>query len=111
MPRHSIRLLYILELLVALMVILFSWGDLAGTAQLDLIPWYVRLALALALALAIVRGTACAVENEKGWNPRAFRWLLVALGITAGLVWITYTYHLQEPVEEDPSAVEDTATT
>lgn len=111
MPRHSIRLAYILELLVALMVILFAWGDLAGTVHLDLIPWYWRFALALALALAVVQGTVCAVENEKAWNPRSFRWLLVALAITAGMVWLTYTYHLQEPVEEDPSAVEDTATT
>ncbi len=111
MPQHLIRLAYVAELLLALMVILFVWGDLAGTVRLDLIPWHLRFGLALALALAIVRGTVCAVEHEKAWNPRSFRWLLVVVGIVAGLVWLTYTYHLQEPVEEDPNAVEDTATT
>ncbi len=111
MPQHLVRLAYIVELLVAFMVILFAWGDLAGTVHLDLIPWYIRFGLALALALAIVRGTVCAVEGEKALNPGSFRWLLLAVGIAAGLAWLTYYYHTLEPPDEDVDPMEDSAAT
>lgn len=107
MPQHPIRLAYVVEFLAALMVALFTWSELGGPEHTDLIPWYWKIGLSLSLSLVIVQATRCMVEAETAWNARSFRWLLAALALAAAMGFLTYHYHLQEPLEEDRDMLEE----
>jgi hypothetical protein len=107
MPQHPIRLAYVVEFLAALMVVLFTWSELGGPEHTDLIPWYWKIGLSLSLSLVIVQATRCMVEAETAWNARSFRWLLAALALAAAMGFLTYHYHLQEPLEEDRDMLEE----
>ena len=107
MPQHPIRLAYVVEFLAALMVVLFTWSELGGPEHTDLIPWYWKFGLSVCLCLGIVQATRCMVEAEAAWNPRSVRWLLAALALAAAMGFLTYHYHLQEPLEEDGDTLEE----
>ena len=107
MPQHPIRLAYVVEFLAALMVALFTWGELGGPEHTDLIPWYWKFGLSVCLCLGIVQATRSMVEAEAAWNSRSFRWLLAVLALAAAMGFLTYHYHLREPLEEDRDTLEE----
>ena len=107
MPQHSIRLAYVVEFLLSLMVVLFVWGEVSGQGHMDLIPWYWKLGLSAGLSFGVVQATASAAEQESAWNPRSFRLLLVVLAFVAGIGFLTCRYHLLKPVEEDMDNIEE----
>ncbi|MBI4873943.1 MAG: hypothetical protein HY822_04840 [Acidobacteria bacterium] len=111
MPWHPIRLAYAAEFLLALMVILFAWGEIAGPGQLEFVPWHWKAGLSLCLALAVVRATAAAVEAENGWNPRLLRWLLVAAALVLSSGLVTLHYQSEAPAEEETGIVEESTVT
>ena len=107
MDRKLLRLVYIVEFLLALIAVFTLWGQVGGQAHLDLMAWYFKLALGVGMAYATVRATRAAMEGERGWNGGSLRWtgILVALAIAAGA--ITYYYHLYEPdddQQDEPAA-------
>jgi len=65
-------------------------------------PW--KLGLGCGLSYVIVRATAAAMEQEKGWNPRTLGWLAAALLLTLLAGAVTYYYHVNEPPEEEEPA-------
>ena len=107
MPQHPIRLAYVAEFVAALMVVLFTWGELAGPEHADLIPWHWKLGLSVCLCLGIVQATRAMVEAENAWNPKSVRWLLASLALAAAMGLLTYHYHLQEPLPEDRETLEE----
>ena len=96
MFERSLRVVYVLEFLVALIAALDLWREAGGQGHLDIMPWYWKLFLPLGLALAAVRTTAASVAMRK---RATMLWGLFALTIviTGGL--LTYYYHLNEPMD------------
>ena len=107
MPQHPIRLAYVVEFLAALMVVLFTWGELGAPEYTDLIPWYWKLGLSVCVCLGIVQATRAVVEAESAWNPKSIRWLLASLALAAAMGLLTYHYHLQEPLQEEGETLEE----
>ena len=89
------------------MVAIFDiWPQVGGQTHLDLIPWYLKLALSGGLALAVVKATAAAVRRDKVRNPGTYRWIAVALAVIAAMGILTYYEHLHEPTDEDEGTTE-----
>lgn len=101
-----LRLAYTTQFLVALIAIFLVWSEVGGQGHLDLMPWYLKLALGVAAAFAIVKATMAAVSRESAWNSGTLKWLgiTVTLLLMAGLT--TYYYHLY--AEADQTDEEDT---
>jgi SNF family Na+-dependent transporter len=89
------------------MVVLYVWSEVGGPSHMDLIPWYWKLGLALGSSIAIVRATAALVEEERAWNPKSLRWLLVILSFAISIAMVTYYCHLHEPAEAEPDTMEE----
>jgi hypothetical protein len=70
-----------------------------------LMPWYLKLGLGGAAAFATVRATVSAVSQERAWNVRTLRWLVVLVVLLTMCGLSSYYYHLygEEPDEEDQS--------
>lgn len=101
MPSHGIRLVYVLEYLIAVVAILNLWGE-AASSHMDLISWYTKVSLTLGLALAIVLATAAAVAGERAWNARTILWSLVSLALAGAMGAATYYAHLHENDDSEP---------
>lgn len=101
MPKY-LRLLYVLEFLVALVAVFTAWSEVGGQATLDLMYWGWKLGLSLALASAIVAYTAAIVSEESIWTLRSTRWMTAIVLIAAAIGIVTYYYSLQlETTEPD----------
>src|SRR5215470_13899293 len=74
-----LRLAYITLFLIALFTVFTLWAQIGGQGHLDLLPWYVKLALSVGSAFAIVRAASAAVGGARGWNPQSVRWLGLTL--------------------------------
>ena len=96
MPLNSIRLVYVLEYLVAVVAILNLWTEVGGAGHMDLISWYTKLSLTLGLATSIVIATAAAVAGERVWNARTISWSLVSLALMCAMGSASYYAHLHE---------------
>lgn len=96
MPLNGIRLVYVLEYLVAVVAILNLWAEVGGAGHMDLISWYTKLSLTLGLATAIVIATAAAVAGERVWNARTIGWSLVSLAFVCAMGTASYYAHLHE---------------
>ena len=96
MFERLLRVVYVLEFLVALIAAMDLWREAGGQGHLDIMPWYWKLFLPLGLAVAIVRITSAMVAARK---RTMMLWCLFALTIviTGGL--LTYYYHLNEPLD------------
>jgi len=104
---HLLRLAYSTQFAISLAAFFFVWGEVGGSAHLDLIPWHLKLGLGVLVSYAFVKATAAAVSREQTWNGGTLRWsgILVSLLIACGLA--TYYYHLYA---EDTADEEDAVT-
>ena|SRR5436190_18511286 len=104
-----LRLAYSALFLIALIAVFVVWSQVGGQGHVDLLPWYVKLALGVATALSVVRATASAVAGERAWNGHTLRWfgLTLALGIVCGLA----TYYAHMYMEETDESDQGTDTT
>jgi hypothetical protein len=95
-PNHFLRLVYIGEFLIAIMATLDLWSQVGGQGHLDLMPWYLKLALTCGLALVIVMGTVAAVSQPDAWNAKTIAFVILGLLIVSAMAAATYYYHLHE---------------
>ncbi len=100
---------YVVEFLAAVMVTLYAWGEIGGQGHMDLIPWYWKLVLPVGFSLGTVLATHSMVESDTAWNPRSFRWFLLVAVLAVAMGSLTYYYHSQEPVEDQDTIEESTA--
>lgn len=101
MFQRLLRVIYVIEFLLALLTVFTFWSEVGGQAHLDLMAWWWKGGLGLLSAYAIVRITVALAGEGSGHRRQLFAWsgLLAVLVIAGGLV--TYYYHLNEPIEED----------
>jgi hypothetical protein len=105
-----LRLAYTTQFLIALLAVFVLWSEVGGQSHLDLMPWYVKLALGGGAALATVKATAAAVSGERAWNGQALRWagILVALLVGCGLA--SYYVHVYDEEDEEEESVTSSLT-
>lgn len=103
-----LRLAYSTQFLIAVIAIFVLWSEVGGQGHLDLMPWYLKLALGGGAAFAVVKATKAAVEKQPTWNGGTLKWvgILLALLLACGLA--TYYYHLY--AEDDQEDQDDTVT-
>jgi hypothetical protein len=97
---HILRLAYTTQFLIALIAVFVLWSQVGGQSHLDLMPWYLKLALGTGAAFAVVMATAAAVSHEHPWNGRTLKWLgiMVALLVCCGLA--SYYCHMYLETDE-----------
>lgn len=103
-----LRLAYSALFLIALIAVFVLWSEVGGQGHLDLMPWYLKLALGGGAAFACVKATAAAVNGKQAWNGRSLRWcgIVLVLLLCCGLA--SYYYHLYgESDDEDSPDDED----
>jgi hypothetical protein len=96
MPLNGLRLIYVVEYLVAIVAILNLWAEVGGASHMDLISWYTKLSLILGLATSIVIATQSAVAGDRAWNARTITWSLVSLAFVCAMGTASYYAHLHE---------------
>jgi hypothetical protein len=101
MDPKILRILYVAELLLALIAVYTVWSQVGGQGHLDQMPWYLKLSIGMLLSYSVVRATAAGVSEDRAWNTRTLRWtgIVALLAVMAGFV--TYCIHLYEPEDED----------
>jgi len=107
MNSVSLRLVYIVEFLIAIPAIFTVWSQAGGQGHLDLMPWYIKLILGTGIAWAMVRATAAVVEQDRFLSLRSISWMVGVLLFAAAMAAATYYYHLHE-TPEDASPEEST---
>jgi hypothetical protein len=95
-----LRLVYIVEFLVAIPAVYTLWSQVGGQGHLDLMPWYWKLLLGGGASWAIVRLTAAIIERESPWTFRSMSWMIAVLAFALSMAAVTYYYHLHEAPEE-----------
>ena len=100
MTPKLLRLVYVLEFLVALIAIFTSWSEIGGQAALDLMHWGWKLGFGAGLAAAIVAYTAALVSEDSVWSLRSARWLTIIILVLCAIGVVTYYYMLQEDTSE-----------
>jgi hypothetical protein len=98
-PRWLL-LAYAVEFLIALIAILDLWSEVGGQGHLDLMPWYIKLALLTGSAWCCVRFTAAMVEQNKAWTRRTIAWFTGIMLFAVAMGAITYYYHLSEAPDD-----------
>ncbi len=96
-----LRLAYTTQFLIALIAVFLVWSQVGGQGHLDIMPWYLKLALATAVALATVRATISAVSREPAWNGGTLKWLGIVLALSVACGLATYYYHLYGESDEN----------
>jgi hypothetical protein len=102
-----LRLAYTTQFLIALFTIFEVWSQVGGQSHLDLMPWYLKLGLAGGAAFAIVQATVSAVSNEKPWNVRTVRWVVILLILLTLCGLSSYYFHVygEEPDNDEEQSV------
>lgn len=95
-----LRLVYIVEFLVAVPAVYTLWSQVGGQGHLDLMPWYDKLFLGAGAAWAIVRLSAAVIERERVWTLRSCFWFFAVLVFAVAMAATTYYYHLHEATDE-----------
>ena len=101
MDKRLLRLAFISEFLLAVIALFTAWSQVGGQGHLDLMPWYLKLALGAGTAYACVKATAAAVDSERAWHGRSLRWFGIMLALLVACGVVTYYYHVNEPLEEE----------
>jgi hypothetical protein len=106
---HTLRLAYATQYLIALIAIYVLWSQVGGQSHLDLMPWYVKLALGAGAALAVVKATTAAVSQEHAWNGRTLKWCGILLVLLLGCGLASYYCHLYLEDNGDDQSDDNTA--
>lgn len=106
MTQSTIRLILVLEFLLAIIAVFTLWSQVGGQEDLDLVPWHLKLVLACSLAYAIVQATAAAMAEGSPWTGKTMGWLLAVVAIVIVMGALTYYYHVHEPVELGEPSIE-----
>jgi hypothetical protein len=104
-----LRLAYATQFLIALIAVFVLWSEVGGQNHLDLMPWYLKLALGAGAALCAVKATAAAVSHDAAWNGKTLKWLglMLALLLVCGLT--SYYAHLYLEDDENDQDQNDSA--
>ena len=70
---HWLRLGLAVEFLVALIAVTVTWEEIGGQGHLDLMPWYLKLAMIGGFCWAFVRFSAALARPGK-WRKAAGTW-------------------------------------
>jgi len=95
-----LRLAYTTLFLIALLAIFELWSQVGGQSHLDLMPWYLKLALGAGTAFATAKLTAAAVAHERLWSGQTLRWAGILLALLIGCGLSSYYYHLTEEQQD-----------
>ena len=101
MPNYFLRLVYVAEFLLAVIAVLSLWSQVGGQDHLDLMPWYLKLALTAGMALIVVMGTVAAMSHPDAWNAKTIAFLILGILIACAMGAVTYYYHLHEDDEDN----------
>ncbi|MDQ6706179.1 MAG: hypothetical protein M3Z85_09440 [Acidobacteriota bacterium] len=96
-----LRIAYSIEFLIALIAIFTFWSQVGGQPHLDLMPWYLKFAIAIGVASVCVKWTSTMAGSERIWTGVTLRWLLILVAMAGLAGAVTYYYHLNEPAEPD----------
>ena len=97
------RLAYTTQFLIALIAVFVVWDEVGGPYHLDLMPWWLKLALGTGLAYTVVRATASAVAAPTAWTTGTVRWCVVALALLAGCAIANYYCNVYGDEMDDQS--------
>lgn len=89
-----VRLAYTTQFLIAWIAVFFVWEEVGGPYHLDLMPWWLKLALGTGIAYAVVRATAAAVAGAAAWNAGTVKWCALMLTLMAGCAVANYYCNL-----------------
>jgi hypothetical protein len=106
-PKY-LRLVFLSELLWAIIAVFTAWSEIGGQAVLDIMPWGWKFGLGLGLSLAFVAYTAAVVSGESIWNRNATKWFAAMILLVVGMGLITYYYALQVESTESGDEQENT---
>jgi len=101
MDPRLLRIVYLVEFLIALVAVYTLWSQVGGQSHLDLIEWHWKLVLGVGLSLAVVLATASAFDAEKALNRASVAWSFIALILMLAMGSLTYYHHLHEQDEAD----------
>jgi hypothetical protein len=89
-----LRLAYTTQFLIALIAVFFLWSEVGGQGHLDLMPWFLKLALGVGAAFAVVKATSAAVSHEHAWNGGTLKWLGIIVALLVGCGLASYYCHM-----------------
>ena len=96
-----LRLAYATEFLIAVIAVFTLWSEVGGQSHLDLMPWYLKLALGAGAALAAVNATKAAVDGPRGWNAASLKWFGIVLALLIGCGLASYYFHVYGESDEE----------
>ena len=96
-----LRLAYSTQFLIALIAVFVLWSQVGGQSHLDLMPWYLKLALGAGAAFAVVKATAAAVSQQHAWNGRTLKWLGIMVALLVGCGLASYYCHLYLETDDE----------
>ena len=96
-----LRLAYATEFLIAVIAVFTLWSEVGGQSHLDLMPWYLKLALGAGAALAVVNATKAAVDGPHGWNAASLKWFGITLALLIGCGLASYYFHVYGESDEE----------
>ena len=101
-----LRLAYITQYLIAVIAVFVLWSQVGGQSHLDLMPWYIKLALGAGAAFAVVKATAAAISQEPPWNGRTLKWfgILLALLVCCGMASYYSHMYLEDDSDDQPDS-------
>ena len=82
---HWLRLGLAVEFLVALIAVTVTWEEIGGQGHLDLMPWYLKLAMIGGFCWAFVRFSAALARPGKWRNWRSLGWLCAVFALLAAM--------------------------
>ena len=106
----TLRLAYTTQFLIALIAVFVLWSQVGGQSHLDLMPWYLKLALGAGAAFAAVMATAAAVSHDHAWNGRTLKWLGIMVALLVGCGLASYYCHLYLESDEGDEQQESSLT-
>jgi len=104
-----LRLAYSTQFLLALITIFLVWSQVGGQSHLDLMPWYLKLALGAGTAFGVVKATAASVSQEKPWGGATLKWLGIVLALLIGCGMASYYYHVYGENDQDDEGASQTS--